>query len=402
MNPDNGADQLPGAMSSTQSGIVSITDVARDIGRSVAYGIIERIGNFPDREKRLFDKEISRYSLPEQILWDGLGEEAAPIFVVYKLVHEAFSNAPRFFRAALVSFMAAQPERFSACFSRETIWAAMAARPSFDLPEEPLLHELREALQRASRLGIWWRSDEEITREAEALAKQLDNGKFRRGFLALKALQSEKARGIACGKLLLAVPARLAAYAEEVVALAEVNKLPPLEELHARVDEFARDKETDARHESIPLDLLYTTTEDHFLKVRILVRAKAGKATLENLRRRSLFTRYFLRKAFAGYAAEHLDVKLAPYLDDAWPRRLTHEEGHLFHREELVGIRDFWEQLCPSYDPDDLFSIIKREAASVLQKEGIVQRLRKHFNDPRHIGCGSRQIERPLAGPHSV
>ena len=360
-----------------------IEDVARDIGRSVAQGVVHRITNFPAREALLFRKKIRESSLPEQILWDGLGEEAAPVFVVYKLIHEALSNAPQFFRAALVAFMRAQPERFSACFSRETIWSVMAAFPSFDPPAAPLLPDLREMLGKANNTGIWWRTDQEILREAQALQKSLENGKFERGFLALKSLQSEKARGIACGKLLLAVPGRLAAYTQEVVAMAKVEQLPPLASMHARVDEFARDKELGARHESIPLDLLYTTDEDDILRARILVRAKTGRPALEDLRRRSLFIRYFLRKAFSGYESGSVEVKMALYLDDSPTSLLTHGPDNLFHPHELVGRRDFWSQMCPCVEPDCLFEAIREEAAALLLKQNVVRLLRTHFNTPR-------------------
>lgn len=235
-------------------------------------------------------------SLPEDILWEGLGEESAPVFVVYKLLHEAFSNAPQFFRSALVEFLRAQPDRFSAVFNRETIWSVMASLPGQTATKGlPTIEGIAELLTQAQRRGIWWRSDEEIRREAEAVHRTLaeGKGKFLAGFTALRALQSEKARGITCGNLLLNVPGRLAAYATEVVSLGRMEKLPPLEEIQARVDEFARDPEIDARHESIPLDLLYTTLEDDHLHVRILVRAKANPADRADIRRRALYLRYF-------------------------------------------------------------------------------------------------------------
>lgn len=379
MNTDTNTHRTAEMQSTRPLAEAPFEKVAQGIGRSVAGGIIERIHSFPARERMLFQRMFHQASLPEQILWDGLGEESAPIFVVYKLVHEAFSNAPQFFRSALVSFMRAQPHRFSSCFSRETIWAAMAAYPSFDPPQEPPLKDLYAALAHASKVGIWWRSNAEIQREAEALQENLRNGKFGCGFIALKALQSEKARGIACGKLLLAVPGRLAAYAQEVVASASDGKLPPLDELCGRVDEFARDREIDTRHESIPLDLLYTNTEDHSLTVRILARTKASKETMNDLRRRSLFIRYFLRKAFAGYDADDLDVKLALYLDKGPSMKLTSDPGHLFHPDEVEGMTSFWQQLCPAVVPESLFKTIRQAAASALQQRGVVQLLQQHF-----------------------
>jgi hypothetical protein len=116
-------------------------------------------------------------SLPEDILWEGLGEESAPIFVVYKLIHEAFSNAPQFFRSALVEFLRAQPERFSAVFNRETVWSVMAALPAYASPEHcPSIKEIAGFLRQAQQRGIWWRSEDEIQKEAEAVYRTLTDG----------------------------------------------------------------------------------------------------------------------------------------------------------------------------------------------------------------------------------
>lgn len=362
-----------------------ILDVARGIGRSVATGIIERIKSFPSREESLISARGQRFasSLPEQILWDGLGEEAAPVFVVYKLIHEAFSNAPHFFRLAFVEFMRAQPKRFSACFSRETIWAALASYAGFDSPGNLSHNMLCNAIHQAGNMSLWWRSEAEIRREADCLFKQLENGRFQSGFVALKALQSEKARGIACGKLLLAVPARLAAYAGEVIALTGARRLPPLEELNAYHEKIALEGDNDARHESIPLDLLFTTLEDDLLHIYVLARTSAGRSQREDLRRRSIYIRYFLRKAFAGYEPEKLSVKLAFYLDREAPVTFTHGDEKLFHPGETIGMETFWEELCPAVNPDKLLATIRNEAAAVLISENIVRLIRTHFSAPR-------------------
>lgn len=356
--------------------------VADGIGKRIAEGIMGRIQSFPEREALLGRHAGRMDSLPEDILWEGLGEESAPVFVVYKLIHEAFSNAPQFFRSALVEFLRAQPDRFSAVFNRETIWSVMAALPARDAPQEPpSVHGIAELLAQAQRRGIWWRSDEEIHREAEAVHRTLSakDGKFMAGFTALRALQSEKARGITCGNLLLNVPGRLAAYASEVVALGRMEKLPPLKEIHARVDEFSRDAEIDARHESIPLDLLYTTMKDDFLHVRILVRAKANPAERADIRRRSLYLRYFLRHAFAGYRADQIDVKLAFYLDSEPAHLAWHGKDSLFHPEEWINRDHFWNDLCPGSDPEKLFARIRTAATKELATKNVVDQLKAHF-----------------------
>lgn len=356
--------------------------VANGIGKRIAEGIMGRIQSFPEREAHLGRQAGRMDSLPEDILWEGLGEESAPVFVVYKLIHEAFSNAPQFFRSALVEFLRAQPERFTAVFNRETIWSVMAALPARDAsPKLPSIYVIAGLLAQAQRRGIWWRSNEEVLREAEAVHRTLSkhDGKLMTGFAALRALQSEKARGITCGNLLLNVPGRLAAYASEVVALGRMEELPRLHEIHARVDEFSRDPEKDARHESIPLDLLYTTLEDDFLHVRILVRAKANPADRAEIRRRSLYLRYFLRKAFAGYQPDQIDIKLAFYLDHEHSHFSWHGKDSLFHPEEWISRNHFWNDLCPGADPEQLFARIRTAATNELTSKKVVDLLKKHF-----------------------
>ncbi len=360
----------------------SLDSVADDIGKRIAEGILERIQSFPEREALLGRQAGRLDSLPEDILWEGLGEESAPVFVVYKLIHEAFSNAPQFFRSALVEFLRAQPERFSAVFNRETIWSVMAALPGLDDPKGvPTTNDIATLLTQAQRRGIWWRSDAEIQREAKAVQTTLHQGEggFLGGFRALRAFQSEKARGITCGNLLLNVPGRLAAYASEVVALGRMEELPQLHEIHARVDEFSRDPEKDARHESIPLDLLYTTLEDDSLHVRILVRAKANPADRADIRRRSLYLRYFLRKAFTGYKPEQLDIKLAFYLDHERSHFSWNGRDSLFHPEEWISRDHFWNDLCPGADPEQLFAQIRTAATKELTTKNVVDQLKAHF-----------------------
>ena len=129
---------------------VNFDSVADGIGKTISTGILGRIASFPTREARLHGKSGKMDSLPEDILWEGLGEESAPIFVVYKLIHEAFSNAPQFFRSALVEFLRAQPDRFSAVFNRETVWSVMAALPADAAPGKLPGHQGDRRLPSAS------------------------------------------------------------------------------------------------------------------------------------------------------------------------------------------------------------------------------------------------------------
>lgn len=358
----------------------SANEVAKSIGDQIADGILRRIESFPQREARLQSQRGRMDSLPEDILWQGLGVEASPIFVVYKLIHEAFSNAPQFFRSALVEFLRAQPERFPAVFSREILWSVLTSRSGVDAPAVPSKAQIFEHLMIVQRRGIWWRSDDEICREADWVHQSLTKSptKFRTGFDALRSMQLEKGTGITAGNLLLMVPGRLSAYADEVVALGRAGKLPRLEELHARISEFNRDSEADARHVSIPIDLLYTTTEDDRIHVRVLSRAKARKVEREELRRRSLYLRYFMGKAFKGYPAEALDLKMAFYLDSS-PGFPWAGKDCQFHPQECMTREEFWNELCPGALPESLFMTIRETAAKRLAEKNIVKKLKMHF-----------------------
>jgi len=106
-----------GAASNTQTkpdvAMQALMPVAQNCGQRIAEGIVKRVHEFPARERslaQLSDRTLD--SVPGQILWDALQAEAAPVFVVYKLIHEAFSTSPTFFRRAITEFMRAQRARF--------------------------------------------------------------------------------------------------------------------------------------------------------------------------------------------------------------------------------------------------------------------------------------------------
>lgn len=357
--------------------------VAEGIGKQIAAGVLARIESFPDREAKLVSRPGRMDSLPEDILWQGLGEESAPVFVVYKLLHDAFSNAPQFFRSALVAFLRAQPDRFSAAFHREAIWSVLSALADAGPPAPvPAAAELARFLAQTQKRGIWWCADKEIQREAEWVHRMLADApdRFRDGFTALKALQAGRTRGVNSGNLQFLVPGKLASYANEVVALGQAGKLPLLDELDARVGELAREPLSGGRPESIPLDLLYTTLDGDALHVRVLARAQANAAARADLRRRALYVRYFLRRAFRDSPPPSFDIRLAFYLDPerahaAWT---TPDSG--FHDVEWIDRRRFWNDLCPAADPEKLFARIRDSAAKDLAAASVVNKLKTHFN----------------------
>ena len=202
---------------------------------------------------------------------------------------------------------------------------------------------------------------------------------FGKGFNALRSLQLEKGGGITAGNLLLLVPGRVAAYAEEVVRLGQLEKLPVTAELNARIDEFSRDEVRDGRHVSIPIDLLYSTTDHDRLHVRLLARAKASPAERAELRRRSLFLRYFVCKAFAGYRSDQLDLKLGFYLDSDGTIAAWHGTDSQFNADEWLNRGDFWTELCPGADPRALFRTIRQSASKALSDGKVVPKLKEHF-----------------------
>jgi hypothetical protein len=282
-------------------------------------------------------------NVPSQILWRGLEDEAPAVFVVYKLLHEAFSNSPAFFRRFMTSLMEAQPERFSAVFSRETLWSVVARAPKLDVPSDwaspACICCLLDSLNKKS---FWRRSDAELTRDAESISTALTKhpkATFRSGVEALRRLQLEKATGLTNGNLLLFVPVKLNQYVSEVAELGRNGHLPDLKELCEKVHEVVRDPVGEGRHQSIPIDLLFSEPDGDALECFLLVREKASEAEQIDLRKKSLLIRYFLKYAFTAYAIENLNVRFAFYLDPGASFKSLARPITLFHPEELVTPR---------------------------------------------------------------
>jgi hypothetical protein len=120
--------------------------------------------------------------------------------------------------------------------------------------------------------------------------------------------------------------------------------------------------------------------DDDYLHIRILTRAKANPTDRAEIRRRSLYLRYFLRKAFRGYRADQIDLKLAFYLDHGLPHASWRGEDRIFHPEEMIDRTHFWNDLCPGANPEELFARIRAAATKGLQSENVVTKLKEHFN----------------------
>jgi hypothetical protein len=368
---------------------MALTDLERvavQVGASLAAGLLARARDLPKREHL-----IKKYrpgtleSVPGQILWEGLGEEAAPVFVVYKLIHEIYSNAPSFFRRSIVDFMRAQPSRFSTVFNRETIWSILAHVPGMKIPFE--LHNRERIialLRKINEKAVWRRSEAEIEREAEYILDQLKSSHaFGSGFSALRQLQIEKATSFTEGKLMLFVPAKLTQFAEELATLGENGKLPNLKEIYSKVDEIVRDNSKEGRHRSVPIDILFTELQPDRLNCFTFARTNADAAERRELRVRLVLVRYFLRSAFRGYGPDQVNVQASFYLDrDPWFRSAPQEE-HLFHSDETITFHDFWNMITGEPNGAALIEKLRDAAVNALARENLVALIKEHFRKER-------------------
>lgn len=371
-----------------QTEAASLDSIALQGGVSIAASILARVDEFPKRENflnLLMTQELE--SVPAQILWRGLEDEAAPVFVVYKLIHEAFSNSPSFFRRFITDIMSAQPNRFSTVFSRETLWSVVARAPGIEVPDDwASPASIRCLLESLNKKSFWRRSDEELTRDAESISYALrkdPKATFRKGVGALRRLQTERATGLTNGNLILFVPAKLNQYVSEVAHLGMHGNLPGLKELCARVHEVVRDPLAEGRHQSIPIDILFTEPDGDSLDCFLLVREKTTAAKQVELRKNSLLVRYFLKFAFSAYDIDKLNVRFAFYLD---PREtFSPLPGHaaLFHPEELVQFEEFWQIVTGKPGGADLIFKARDAAAETLKASAMMARIKEHFSRER-------------------
>ena len=365
-----------------------LENVAKDIGLSIAKSVLGRVEGFQKRETVI--REFMRPGLagvPTQILWQGLEDEGAPVFVVYKLLHEAFSNGPQFFRRFITGLMAAQRDRFSAVFSRETLWSVVARAPRFDVPDDfASAAHIRRFLEALNKKSFWRRSEAELDQEAETLSEALAKGAhggFRRGVEALRRLQLERATGLTYGNLKLFVPAKLSDYAARVTELGMNGRLPALDELGAKLHEIVRDPLADGGHESVPIDILFSDLEGDSLEVFVLVREKASEGEQKTYRRASLLVRYFLKYAFNAYEMENLKVRLAFYLDQRSSFAALRAGAQLFHPEEIVSYHDFWALITGRKDGAELVAKARDAAVGHLRGAGLMGRIKAHFDRAR-------------------
>jgi hypothetical protein len=364
--------------------------IAREGGVSIAESILARVKQFPKREGFLtssMKRELE--SVPSQILWRGLEDEAAPVFVVYKLLHEAFSNSPMFFRRFITSLMLAQPERFSRVFSRETLWSLVARTPGIEVPADwASPSHIRGRLEKLNLKSFWRRSDAELQRDAESISAMLtkdgETG-FLDGVKALRRLQAERATGLTNGNLMLFVPAKLTQYVTDVAELGLRGCLPDIKEMWAKVHEIVRDPLGEGRHQSIPIDVLFTEPEGETLECFVLVREKKTEGKQVELRRNSLLVRYFLKYAFSAYDIDKLRVRLAFYLDPESRFDPLEPPKALFYEEEMLAFEDFWEIITGKPGGASLVLKARDAAAEKLKTSGLMKQIKDHFSRDRKL-----------------
>lgn len=360
--------------------------VAAECGEIIADSVLARVATFPGRQKLLklfFDKELE--SVPAEILWHGLQEDAAPSFLIYKMLHEAFSNSPGFFRWLIERLLREQSKTYPVVFSRETLWSIVAHHPDFDVP--PSLGDpasIAKLLECLNSKGAWNRSADDIQREATHISSMIsEKADFTKGVEALRSLQLERGSTFTHGNLMLFVPARLRQFADHVVELGREGELVPASEIWAFIRREIAEPSTEGRHESIPIDLLYTPADEEGYCARILVRSKTDRDTRARYRRQLIYTRYFMAYAFQGVAPERHDVRIAFYLDPAGYFESTGRQETFFEDGDILPQDQFWSEVAANPQSVDLVRHLRATASDKLVKEKLMQRIRDHFRGPR-------------------
>lgn len=359
-----------------------LEQIAAECGESIARSILARVSEFPNKEKFLASvMNGGMESVPSQILWLGLQEEAGPILVVYKLVHEALSSTPSMFRYLILNLLCAQPERFSPVFIRETLWSVVARPPDKVVPEDIALEpHILKMMELVNRLGFWRRSEMELQKDASVVSLMLNShGQFNAGLRALRHMQKETGNALARGNLVVLVPAKLQQYANSVREHGSMGQLPTEEELADKVNEIANEQVSESIHISVPIDLLLSEVGAEAVDCFIFVRSSLDAAGQEDLRRKSLYIRYFLKRAFPAYSIDNLRVRLAFYLDPNGALKPSSEYGQLFHPTERVGFQDFWKIVTDSADGHTLIDTVREQAAAKLRRENLVKTIKTHF-----------------------
>ena len=365
-----------------------VMGVATACGRSIAASVLHRVTTFPNRENLISNMmKKGLESIPAQLLWGGLEEEAPAVFVVYKLLHEAYSSSPFVFRRFISELMQVQPQRFDAVFSRETLWSIVGHHPKGIVPPEtPDVGYIKEMLVLLNKKGLWYRLDEEISREATWIADKLKDNRFRSGVHALRKLQKEAGTALTNGNLILFVPAKLNQFCAEVTELGLRGDLPTPEFRDAKLAEIVRDKPTEGRHESVTMDVLFFRKEDGAPECFILARTRASVTNRVQYRRQLLLVKYFLLAAFPAYSPDNITVRLAFYLDpEPWFKSASEKEN-LFDDPEVVRMSDFWKEIAGTEDGTKLILKVRDTAAETLRNSKLMDKIKSHFARQRKEG----------------
>lgn len=359
--------------------------VATACGGSIAASVLHRVTTFPDRERLIAGLMKSGLeSVPAQLLWGGMEEEAPAVFVVYKLLHEAYSSSPFVFRRFITELMQAQPDRFGSVFSRETLWSIVGHHPKGIVPPETAyVGYIKEMLALLNKKGLWYRLGEEIEREAQWIADKLRDDKFRRGVLALRKLQKETGTALTHGNLILFVPAKLNQFCTEIAEQGLSGMLPATDVLDAKLAEIVRDRSKEGRHESVAIDVLFSRKDDYAPQCFILARARASEANRIQYRRQLLLVKFFLLAAFPAYSPDRITVRLAFYLDpERWFKSAPQTEM-LFHDAEVVPMPAFWQEIAGTKNGTALILKVRDTAAETLKNSKLMDQIKSHFTRQR-------------------
>lgn len=365
---------------------IRLKHVAAICGETIAQSVLDRVKTFPDRQRLLrsfFEHDLE--SVPAEILWDGLQEDAAPMFLVYKMLHEAFSKSPVFFRWFIENLMREQQDRFPLVFSRETLWSVVATHPDYDVPANlGAPAAIARMLECLNSKGVWSRSAEDIQREAHHISAMLkDQAEFVKGAEALRSLQLVRGSAFTYGNLMLLVPAELRQFADHVVELGRDGTVVEEAEIWQTIRRVLKREDAEGRHESIPIDLLYSSTDHEGYRVRVLARSKASRDQRARYCRQLIYTRYFMAYAFRGVKPEAHDVRLAFYLDPVSFFESSAAREVLFRESDILPRDAFWREVAANPGNLDLVGLVREKASMRLKAENLPKRIRDHFATTR-------------------
>lgn len=378
----------------------------RDTADRLASGLEYRIEHLAEKEKRVRDSASwdTLPNMPARLIWEAFEPGSAAFFVVYKLIHEARSELPKVYRGIAWALCASQPKRFGLVTYREQLWDALAALDYW--PEDGSLFRSEDSVRefvvervRARGRTDWWscRASDQEKEASWITEKLLQKGTVRDALTSIRRLQVFNPTAFAAGNVILRIPHALDSLVERICSEASQGKLPELAEIQDRIVELARavassgEPATD-RNQSIPFDLLTMEADGH-LHLIALARESAPQAKKEELRRVSLYLRFFGHYAFGTLQPQDLTVALAFYADKSdrfaeWSATTC----PMFHTEELWSFDQFWDYVSGRPNGGELIDTLTAQAAEKLRSQNLTSKLRSFVGGrKRPVGQSSTE-----------